>query len=289
MTLLAATSLAVGIGANTAVFAVVNALVLRSLPVPNAERLVALSLGDVEQTRMDGARWSYALWHAFSEHHSRFDGVMAWSPTRVTVSQDGTAVVANGVLVNGAFFATLQVPPMLGRTIVAADDSPASPPVVVISHGYWQRHFGGIADVVGRTLDVQGTSVAVVGVTPPWFTGLEVGQAFDLALPLSAEPLVRGAQSFLEAPFDRMIFWLRIGARLKREQSLDGASALVRGLQPQLRETSFPTQFPARGRSSRSHFASPTRRTASLVSETSIVSPYTCCWLSWGWCWYLRA
>lgn len=244
VTLLAVTSLAVGIGANTAVFAVVNALVLRSLPVPNAERLVALSLGDVEQTRIDGARWSYALWHAFSEHRSRFDGVMAWSPARVTVSQDGTAVVANGVLVNGEFFATLQVPTTLGRTIVAADDSPTSPPVAVISHGYWQRHFGGIADVVGRTLDVRGTSVAVVGVTPPWFTGLEVGQAFDFALPLSAEPLVRGAQSFLEAPFDRMIFWLRIGARLKREQSLDGASALVRGLQPQLREASFPTQFP---------------------------------------------
>ncbi len=244
VTILAVASLAVGIGANTAVFSIVDALVLRSLPVPAPDRLAALSLGDHETTRVAGSRWSYAFWRAFAQYHAQFDGVMAWSPVRVSASRDDTVQPLDGVFVNGGFFAALRLPVSLGRPLEQTDDRDGAPPVVVITHGYWRRQFGGVADVLGRTILVHETPFAVVGVTPPGFDGLEIGQAADLILPLSAEALVRGAQSNLRPPFDGMNMWLRIGVRLRSDQSLESGSAILRGLQPQLREASLPAGFP---------------------------------------------
>ena len=244
VTILAVASLAVGIGANTAVFSIVDALVLRSLPVPAPDRLAALSLGDHDATRVAGSRWSYAFWRAFAQYHAQFDGVMAWSPVRVSASRDDTVQPIDGVFVNGGFFAALRLPVSLGRPLEQTDDRDGAPPVVVISHGYWRRQFGGVADVIGRTILVHETPFAVVGVTPPGFDGLEIGQAADLILPLSTEALVRGAQSNLRPPFDGMNMWLRIGVRLRSDQSLESGSAILRGLQPQLREASLPAGFP---------------------------------------------
>jgi len=244
VTILAVASLAVGIGANTAVFSIVDALVLRSLPVPAPDRLAALSLGDQDATRVDGSRWSYAFWKAFVPHHTQFDGVMAWSPVRVSASRDSTVQPVDGVFVNGGFFAALRLPVGLGRPLEQTDDRDGAPSVVVISHGYWQRQFGGAADVIGRTILVHETPFAVVGVTRPGFIGLDIGQAADIILPLSTEALVRGAQSFLRPPFDGMNMWLRIGVRLRSDQSLESGSAILRGLQPQLREASLPAGFP---------------------------------------------
>lgn len=244
VTILAVASLAIGIGANTAVFSIVDELVLRSLPVAAADRLAALSIGDQDATRVDGSRWSYAFWKAFVHHHENFDGVMAWSTMRVSASRGETVQPIDGVFVDGGFFAALRLPVSLGRPLEQTDDREGAPPVVVISHGYWQRQFGGATDVVGRSILVRETPFAVVGVTRPSFTGIEVGQAADIILPLSTEALVRGAQSFLRPPFDAMNMWLRIGVRLRSDQSLESGSATLRGLQPQLREASLPPGFP---------------------------------------------
>jgi len=241
---LAVASLALAIGATTALVMVVNALVLRPLPVPEPDRLVALTLGDVERTRAEGARWSYGFWRALSGRREQFDGLIAWSSTRVPLAQASGAEEAQCLLVNGDFFQTLRLTMLLGRPIVEADDAPGRPPVAVISYAFWQSRFGGDANILGRTLDLQDARVPIVGVTWPGFTGLEVGQGFDAALPLAAEPLVRGQQSFLRPPSDRMIFWLRIGARLKAAQTVESASQLVQGLQPQLRAEAFPQGFP---------------------------------------------
>ncbi len=244
VTTLAVMSLAIGIGANTAVFSIVNGLALRTLPVPEPERLAALSLGDQEVSRVDGSRWSYVFWRAFEAHRAQFDGVMAWSPTRLTVGEGDAAQPLDGVFVDGRFFDTLRAGTMLGRPLGWEDDRAGAPPVVVISHGYWRRAFGGASDVVGRYLFISGTSFSVVGVAEPAFTGLEVGQAADLILPLSAEALVRSAQSFLKPPFDAMNMWLRIGVRLRDGQTLEHGAAVVQALQPQLREAALPAGFP---------------------------------------------
>jgi predicted permease len=244
VTTLAVVSLAIGIGANTAVFSIVNGLALRTLPVPAPERLAALSLGDQEVSRVDGSRWSYVFWRAFEAHRAQFDGVMAWSPTRVTVGAGDAAEPVDGVFVDGGFFRTVRAAVMRGRPLGSEDDRPGAAPVVVISHGYWQRAFGGAGDVIGHTLSISETLFEVVGVTEPAFTGLEVGQAADLILPLSAEAVVRGAQSFIKPPFDAMNMWLRIGVRLREGQTLEHGAAVVQALQPRLREAALPAGFP---------------------------------------------
>jgi putative ABC transport system permease protein len=244
VTILAVASLAIGIGANTAVFSIVDALVLRPLPVPASDRLAALSIGDQDATRVDGSRWSYAFWKAFAQHHTQFDGAMAWSPTRVSVSRDSTLQTVDAVLVSGGFFAALRLPVSMGRPLERSDDREGAPPVVVISHSYWQRQFGSAPDVIGRTILVRETPFAVAGVTPPGFDGIEIGQATDIILPLSTEALGRGAESNLRPPFDGLNMWLRIAVRLRSDQTLESGSAIVRGLQPQLREASIPAAFP---------------------------------------------
>lgn len=237
-------SLALGIGANTAVFSIVDALLLKTLPVHEPERLAALSQGDQETTRVDGARWSYAFWQAFARHAEHFDGVMAWSPARVDIEHDGQSESVSSVFVSGDYFSTLRVGPALGRVIEPGDDSPGAAPVAVLSHGYWERRFGTDPAVLGSTILLQGHSVTVVGIAARGFPGLEVGQSFDIAWPLPTETLARGAQSFLQPPLDRMNMWLRIGVRRQLGQSLKAGTALVQGLHSALVDASLPPEAP---------------------------------------------
>jgi putative ABC transport system permease protein len=154
VTLLAVASLAVGIGANAALFSIVNALALRPLPLPSADRLAALSLGDQETTRIDGSRWSYMFWRAFAEHRSEFAGVTTWSHARMNVINSDASEPVDGLFVDGDFFTTLGVQPEQGRLFTRADDTAGAAPVVIVSQGYWQRRFGGAPDVVGRSINV---------------------------------------------------------------------------------------------------------------------------------------
>ncbi|MCC7123638.1 MAG: ABC transporter permease [Acidobacteria bacterium] len=195
-------------------------------------------------SRVNGTRWSYAFWRGFAAHRAEFDAVMAWSPTRVAVGPADTAGVEDGVFVDGGFFDAVGARIAFGRPLAPADDDLGAPPVVVISHGYWQRAFGGDAAVLGRSLTIADTAFDVVGVTAPGFSGIEVGQAADLILPLSAEAIVRRAQSFLRPPLDAMNMWLRIGVRLHRAQTLEQGSTILQRLQPHLREAALPADFP---------------------------------------------
>lgn len=247
VTIVAVLSLALGIGANTAIFSVVNALMLRALPVAEPERLVALSIGEHERSPVDGRRWSYGFWQAIEQRADAFDGAIAWSGARFDLSNGGEVDPVTGLFASGDFFRVLGVPALVGRTLTAEDDvrgSAQAGPIAMISHRMWQTRFGGSPDVVGTPLVIQGIPFTIVGVTDPHFTGLEVGQAFDVALPLAEEPLIRGSQSFINPPFDRMNYWLRIAFRLKPGQSVESAGALVRGLQPQLRDASVPPELP---------------------------------------------
>src|SRR5262245_39059387 len=235
-------SQALGIGANTAIFSRVNSLLLRTLPVADPERLVVLS---TDVARGSTPVWNYGLWDEMRARATQmFDGAVAWSGgdtrDRLNLSTaDGEGQTVDGAYVSGDFFATLGVPALRGRTFTAADDvrgGGPDGPVAVISYGMWQGRFGGNANVIGTALVIERIPFTIIGVTPPEFFGAEVGRTFDVAVPINAEQLIRGKDSDI----DRGGVWLSIMVRLKPGQSAEGATSLLRSVQPQIREAVMP-------------------------------------------------
>jgi putative ABC transport system permease protein len=227
-TLVAALSLALGIGANTAIFTLVDSLVLRALPVRNARQLV----------RLEGGSWTNPIWEQIRERqHGLFDGAMACSDTRFDLSPGGESEFVQGIWASGGFFDVLGVSAILGRTFTPEDDrrdGGPEGPVAVISYAFWQRRYGGAADAVGRALVLNGVPFTVIGVTPPGFFGTTVGRSYDVAAPIGmVDRLQHGGDSQLDG---RSFWWLEIFARLKPGQTLEAATQALRGVQPQIRE-----------------------------------------------------
>ena len=231
-------SLALGIGANTAIFSLVNGLLLRSLPVPDADRLVALAAGNTADVR-----FTYATFDEIRRQDHLVAGALAWAESELTIGDEAEPAYAQWV--SGDFFETLGVRAFLGRTFTPADDvaggGPAGP-VAIISHRLWQRRFGGAADVIGGSLLVEGVAATVVGIAPPGFHGVRVGSAFDLLLPIRTNDLIRPT-----TPRDADAAWLRIMLRLRPGQSLDAATAALRAAQPRIRSRSLPPEPSAAG------------------------------------------
>ncbi len=235
VTAVAILSLALGIGANTAIFSLINALMLRSLPVKDPQRLVQVLSAEKR------ASWSNPLWEQIRERDKQiFDGAFAYSTPRFNLAAGGETQFVNGVMASGEYFDVLGVRAMVGRTFSPADDvrgGGADGPVAVISHNFWLRHFGG-APVIGKPIMLDRIQFTVIGVTPPEFIGIDQGTGFDVAVPLGAEPLIRGAKE--SAMDQRSWWWLRIIARLKPGESLDHSLVALRTVQPQIREATLP-------------------------------------------------
>ena len=232
-------SLALGIGANTAIFSILDALTLRPLPVREPSRLVQLMLGP------ERSSWTYPLFEQLNTHPDIFEGTAAWSGQRFDLARGGPSDFVNGLWVSGRFFEVLGVPAILGRTISAQDDvrgGGPEGPAAVVSYGFWQRRLGGSADAIGAPLALDRVTFTIVGVTPPEFTGPDTGRAFDVAVPIGAEPLIRGRESALD---QRSYWWLAAVARLKNGQSIDSASSAYRAVQTQMREATIPPNWRA--------------------------------------------
>jgi predicted permease len=238
-------SLALGVGANTAIFQLLNALRLRALPVPHAEQLVEIKIagGDDRSGWMDDhAILTNLLWERIRDRQDAFSSAFAWEAQDFELSGGGESREAQGLWVSGDFFATLDVPAALGRVLTAADDRRGCPaPPAVISYGFWQREYGGSPSVLGRSLTLDGHAYDVVGVTPPGFFGVEVGRAFEVAVPLCAEPFTRGAGSAL----DRKDAWV-LGAigRLKPGWSIERATAHLDAISPPMFRETLPNYRP---------------------------------------------
>ena len=236
-----ALTLALGIGANAAIFGVINSLLLRPLPIADPYRLVTISSDAAIARGQAGVPWSFAMWEELQPHASLFDGAFAWTPARFDLAERGERQPVPGIFASGGYFAALGVGAIRGRTFTAADDRPgggADGAVAIISYGLWQRRFGGADSVIGAPLVVDGATVTIVGVTAPEFRGLDVGTAFAVALPLETEPLIRGSRSALRT--SRLLVMLR----LKPGQSVEAGTATLRGLQPQLAPTLAPNSEP---------------------------------------------
>jgi predicted permease len=228
-------TLALGIGANTAIFSIVNGLLLRPLPVPEPARLVTISSDyAVKFGFTAGAGWNYPMWDRLRQRADAFDGALAFAPERFNLAQGGERQTVDGLSVSGGFFTTLGVPAVLGRTFTPADDGRGGGPdgpVAVISHSLWQRRFGGAASVIGTPITVEGVPFTIVGVTPPSFLHVEVGRTFDVAVPLGTQPLFRGKSAAIDQPRALILI---VMLRLKAEQSLDAATAILRAMQPDI-------------------------------------------------------
>ncbi len=259
-------SLALGIGANTAMFSVLNALLLRSLPVQHPEQLAIVA--DAANTDS----WTYPIWEQIHDRQDAFAGAVAWGETRLQTVQDGQPAVLRGVYVNGEFFDVLGTPAFLGRTLTRRDDQRGGGqdgPVAVISYRYWQQRFGGMPNAIGSTIALDRVPFTVVGVTPPDFFGLDVGQTFDVALPFGAEPLVRGRESTLD---NRSTWWLSVMVRVKPDQSLSDATMRLRAMQPEVREATLPDDL--RPQEVKGYFSSPLSLTPAATGASLLRDRY---------------
>ena len=237
-------TLALGIGANTAIFSIIDGLLLRTLPIADPGRLAQLVSGPPSDQRS----WTYPIWQEIQRHGERFDGAFAWTgfDAEFDLSTGGESHFVNGMWASAGAFDVLGVTPALGRLFKPSDDARgggSGGPVVVISHAFWQTYFGGARDVIGRTLTLERVPLTVVGVTPPGFFGVVPGRSFDVVVPLGAEPLIRGSESRLGR---RTSWWLQVFVRLKPGQSREAAATLIQTLQPGIREATLPPSSPGR-------------------------------------------
>jgi putative ABC transport system permease protein len=240
-TVVAVLSLALGIGANTAIFQLLDAVRLRVLPVRAPQELA-----EVRLTTMNGTRGSKSarypavtnpIWEQLRDRQQAFSDLSAWSTYDFNLTQGGEVRRARGLLVSGNFFNVLGVQPLLGRVFTASDDQRGcSAPGVVISHAFWQREYGGALKIVGRKLLLGDDPFEIIGVTRDNFFGLEVGRSFDLALPICADKERR-----LDSGTD---WWLMVTGRLKPGWSLQQATAHLQSISPSLFENTLPANYP---------------------------------------------
>jgi putative ABC transport system permease protein len=246
-TAVAGLSLTLGIGANTAIFQLLDAALLRSLPVKDPQELAEVRLAD-----MKGARGGFArspsvtnlIWERIRERQQSFSGVFAWGMSSVNLAPGGEERPARLLYVSGDFFNTLGVKAALGRLFTTTDDQRGcGAPGLVLSHGFWQREYGGEANVIGRKLTLADHPFEIIGVTPAGFYGMEVGSSFDLTLPICANGLVKGHNMFDSG----LIWWLTVMGRLKPGWSLEQATDHMQAISPALFESTLPADYPPDG------------------------------------------
>ncbi len=223
-------TLALGIGANAAIFSLMDQVLVRLLPVKEPGRLVLLDGPGPYSGRSSNQYDSFApLSHAMYERlrgaTTVFAGMLAEYPTAVHVSAAGQTEEVRGDLVSGTFFDTLGLQPARGRLLTIDDDRPGADPAVVIGHGFWKRRFGSDRAVVGRVLSVDDHPMTVVGVAPEGFHGVEVGQTVDVYVPLALQPQV--LPTWPNALGNFRVRWLTVMARLKDGVSMAQASAAI--------------------------------------------------------------
>jgi len=231
-TLVAILTLALGIGANAAIFSLTDQVLLRLLPVERPRELVVLSSPGVGHGRIwsdieGGPSFSYPMYKDLRDRNEVFTGLLARYHLQVNVAGEGQSQLAEGELVTGNYFEVLGVRPFLGRVLTVQDETaPGANPVTVLSYGYWTRHFGSDPNILNKQLAVNGNSLTVVGVARPGFAGIQVGQIPDLFIPITMKAQMTPNWDGLA---DRNDHWVTMLGRLKPGMSAEKAQA---GLAP---------------------------------------------------------
>ncbi len=247
-TLVAVLSLALGIGANTAIFELINAIRLRSLPVANPQELGYL---DYAPHSRRGGWWSTRSatftstnWESIRQHQEAFSDVIAWSAYSFNLVAEGKARYAEGLFVSGDFFRVLGARAAVGRVFTDADDRPGcGSPAAVIGYSFWQSEYAQDPAITSRTVRLDGHVFPIIGVTAPEFFGVEIGHRFEVAIPLCSDPM------FWEPGKNRIpsrtAWWLSIMGRLKPGWSIARANAQIQAVSPAIMRDSLPDEYRA--------------------------------------------
>ncbi|MGA8598633.1 MAG: ABC transporter permease [Bryobacteraceae bacterium] len=242
-------SLALGIGANTAIFQLLDAIRLRGLAVKDPWQLVTIARAGNEGDFFTAGSYSsreqaftYVQMEELRKHQQAFSEMLTFWPTRFNLSESGRSRYAEGLLVSSNFLNVLGIAPIAGRGLSAEDDKVAcSSGSAVLSYGFWQREFGGNLDVIGKTISLDGHRFPIGGITPSSFFGVEPGQRFDVALPLCADNVF--AKDGKGRAFDRTAWWLTPIARLKPGWPVERASRHVANLSPTIFRETVPAEY----------------------------------------------
>jgi predicted permease len=241
-TAVAILSLALGIGANTAIFTLINALLLRDLPVQHPEQLVQL-----KAARPDAkVPFSYPMLRELERHQRVFTGLVGWGGGgMLNVEANGAFSREHISSVSGNCYSELGATPLLGRLFIPADSDPASgttSQVAVLGYAFWQRRFAGALDVIGRQIRVEGHPFTIVGVTRKWFAGMTSGEPPDVTIPLTAFPtLVEGNDFAIE---NRGLLWIFVTGRLKNGITIEQARAQLQSVWPEVLRATASTETP---------------------------------------------
>jgi predicted permease len=246
----AITSLALAIGANTAIFSLLNGLVLRALPVPHAEQLVRFGAQSGDEPFV---ALSFPLFEQISSDQKVFSSTFGWWGDRLSTVEINGALSRNDIwAVTGNFYSELGATPELGRLIGPEDEDlrATSPtPIAVLAYNFWQRHYGGDRNVIGKVLKIEGAAFTIVGVTRSGFTGVSADRLPEITIPLTAEPLLAGdsdVQKLLRRPD---VFLLEAAGRLKPGVRFEEAQAQLESIWPAIRDALTPSNLPPAARS----------------------------------------
>jgi predicted permease len=226
-TMVALLTLALGVGANTAVFSLINGLLLRPLPVPHAEQLAVLRLVEGDSDPNDYV-FCAPFFRGLENRHEVFSDVFAYNGDTLQVKGQSGNENVPGMLVSGQFFQAMETAPLLGRYLTPEDDQPGGSSAglaVVISEDFWNNRFNRAPDVVGRTMIIANTPFTVVGVMPKRFIGADVTQRPEIYAPLSADPIIDAPRNHIDDGIHA--WWLIVGARLKPGIGMEQANAAL--------------------------------------------------------------
>lgn len=248
-TLVAVLTLALGIGANTAIFQLIDSIRLRTIPVKNPQELGTVRIADRHwgsgQFSSQYSQLTFAMWEQIRKRQEGFSEIAVWSDQRFNLATGGEVRYARGIRVSGEFFHVIGVEPILGRLVGPADDQPGCGTTTAnISYAFWQRNFSGDRSVVGKRLTLDGNSFEVVGITPPGFNGVSVGDAFDVAVPICVEPILSPRNNRLTI---RHAWWLASIGRLKPGWTIARASAQINAVTPAILQETIPPFYDAEG------------------------------------------
>lgn len=207
---------------------------LRSLPVADPGRLVKIRSEEI------GSDFTNPIWEQMKAHPQGFAGMLAVSPDRFDLARGGESRFVNGLWVSGDFFHVLGVSPIAGRVFTQNEDRRGTAPVAVISYGFRQRHFAENESAVGKTVYLNRHPFTVIGVTPPWFRGMDVDKSFDVAIPIACYPILRTDMNFLD---NRSAWWLQIFGRLAPGETLKGAEAQLNAYASALFKATVSTEW----------------------------------------------
>src|SRR5215469_2709253 len=230
-------TLALGIGANTAIFSLMNSLLLKALPVEKPEELVEISGSAPIGNSGDDYGLTNPLWEQIRDRQDVFSGAFAWGSEQFDLARGGMTQNADGLWVSGDFFRTLGLHPAAGRLLSTADDRRGCAALAVLSYGFWESHYGAAGSAIGSAISLDGHPFEVIGVAPSGFYGMTVGRKLDIAVPLCTTEVFDGPKSRLDK---RHFWWLHVAGRVKEGIGMARLKSRLAVLSPAVYASAVP-------------------------------------------------